>query len=109
MLPPNHSQPAPSLIASTSEELRHHAPFAEMETTALQYLATRLSLAYFAKGETLLTPGHGNVRTFFIVQKGLVQGRDPKTVDAGKSARGVIDGACTAGKYGDRTGAWTVR
>ena len=94
MLPPNHSQPAPSLIASTSEELRHHAPFAEMETTALQYLATRLSLAYFAKGETLLTPGHGNVRTLFIVQKGLVQGRDPKTVDADDALLTLAAGEC---------------
>ena len=94
MLPPNHSQPAPSLIATTSEELRHHAPFAEMETTALQYLATRLSLAYFAKGETLLTPGHGNVRTLFIVQKGLVQGRDPKTVDSGDALLTLAAGEC---------------
>ena len=69
MPPPNHSQPAPSLIASTIEELRHHAPFNEMEATALQYLAMHLSLAYFAKGETLLTPGQGNARTMFIVQK----------------------------------------
>ena len=91
---PGASQPAPSLIASTIEELRHHAPFNEMESTALQFLATHLSLAYFTRGETLLTPGQGNVRILFIVQKGLVHGRDPSIADATDALLTLTAGEC---------------
>ena len=91
---PGASQPAPSLIASTIEELRHHAPFNEMQSTALQFLATHLSLAYFTRGETLLTPGQGNVRILFIVQKGLVHGRDPNTADATDALLTLTAGEC---------------
>lgn len=89
-----HSQPAPSLIASTIEELRHHVPFDEMDATTLQYVAAHLSLAYFAKGEVLLTPGHGNARILFIVQKGLVQGRDPSSADSTDAFLTLTAGEC---------------
>jgi CBS domain-containing protein len=69
-------QPAPSLISSTVEDLRRHAPFAAMDLPALQYLATKISLAYFAKGTTVLSPGDGPVARMFIVQKGTINGSD---------------------------------
>ena len=67
-------QPAPSLIASTVEDLRRHAPFDAMELATLQYLAGRLSLVYFAAGQMLLSPDDGIATHMFIVQKGRIHG-----------------------------------
>jgi CBS domain-containing protein len=67
-------QVAPSLIASTVAELRHYVPFDAMELLALEYLAAHLSLAYFAKGQTLLAPEDGVAKHMLIVQAGLIDG-----------------------------------
>lgn len=88
------TQPAPSLMASTIDDLRHHAPFDAMDADALQYLAARLSLRYYAKGETLLAPQDGIAKTLFIVQKGSVTGIDGKPGSQDAWAVTLTDGEC---------------
>jgi CBS domain-containing protein len=88
------SQPAPSLIASTVEDLRHHAPFDVMDSAALKYLAARMSLAYFAKGEVLLAPEAGAVPHLFIVQKGMVNGAEANAAPGEESALSLSEGEC---------------
>lgn len=88
------TQPAPSLIASTIADLRQHAPFDAMDLATLQYLAARLSLVYFAKGETLLTPRDGVAEFFFIVQKGSVTGLEDNSRSAEAWALTLTDGEC---------------
>ena len=88
------TQPAPSLIASTVEDLRQNAPFDAMDLSTLQYIAARLSLKYFAKGETLLAPQDGVSKYFFIVQKGSVTGMEDKARSADAWALTLTEGEC---------------
>ena len=88
------TQPAPSLIAATLTELRQHAPFDSMEIEAARYLATRLSLAYYAKGTTLQSPEDGEATRMFIVQKGLIDAFEPHAIAASKPALTLTEGEC---------------
>ena len=62
------------LINATIDVLREHAPFDRMEAEALRFLASRLRLAYYAKGSELIGPTGGAVSTMFILKKGRVRG-----------------------------------
>ena len=88
------TQPAPSLIASTVEELRKNAPFDAMDLSTLQYIAARLSLRYYAKGETLLTPQDGVAKYFFIVQRGCITGVEGKSRSQEAWVLSLTEGEC---------------
>jgi CBS domain-containing protein len=87
-------QVAPSLIASTVEELRHYVPFDAMELIALEYLAAHLSLAYFAKGQTLLAPDDGVAKHMLIVQAGLINGVEHQANANAAPALTLTEGEC---------------
>jgi len=63
-----------SLIAATVDHLARFAPFDRMERDHLAWLAARIKLAYFAKGEVVLAPEHGEVQIFHIIKQGIIQG-----------------------------------
>lgn len=63
-----------SLIQTTILDLIQYPPFNKMERGHVQWLAERLQLGYYAKGEVILSPKHGEVRNFFIIKQGVVQG-----------------------------------
>ena len=52
--------------------LREHAPFDEMEPPALEFLASRLELAYYARGQEITGPDRGIAERLFIVKQGRV-------------------------------------
>ncbi len=87
-------QPAPSLIASTVEDLRRHVPFDVMELATLQYLAGHLSLVYFATGQVLLSPDDGIATHMYIVQKGRIHGVESNADSTGDSALTLSEGEC---------------
>ncbi len=62
-----------SLILATAEHLARFAPFDSMAKEHLLWLAERLKLAYYGKGEVLLSPDHGDVKRFYIIKQGVVQ------------------------------------
>lgn len=66
--------PGNSLIAATAEQLRRYAPFDQMEPAHVHWLAERLRLGYFPKGEILLSPDQGEALKLFIIKQGVVQG-----------------------------------
>lgn len=68
------NQVSNSLILATAEHLRRYAPFDQMELPHLHWLASRLQLAYYAKGELMLSPEQGEAVTLFIIKQGVVQG-----------------------------------
>lgn len=77
----NDARPAPSgpnapntLILATVDHLARFAPFDGMAREHLIWLAERLKLGYFAKGEVLLAPEQGGVDRLFIIKQGIVQG-----------------------------------
>ncbi|MBL0123139.1 MAG: CBS domain-containing protein [Betaproteobacteria bacterium] len=88
------TQPAPSLVATTVEDLQRNAPFDAMDLSSLQYIASRLSLKYFAKGQTLLSPQDGVSKYFFIVQKGSVTGLESNSQSGHAWALTLTDGEC---------------
>jgi CBS domain-containing protein len=63
-----------SLIQATVDHLRRFVPFDAMAGEHLIWLAERLRLGYYAKGEVMLAPEQGLVRRLFIIKQGVVQG-----------------------------------
>ena len=86
-------QPAPALIASTIEELRHYAPFDAMDQASLNFLTGRLRLGYFPQGSSILTPDDGVANRLLIVQKGVVSGIDKRAAGEA-SAMTLTEGEC---------------
>lgn len=64
---------APSLINATVDDLRHHAPFSEMELSHLEWMASRLKLAYYPSGSIVLDPEAGVPAWFYVVKQGAVE------------------------------------
>ncbi len=63
-----------SLIQTTMAHLCQFPPFNQMERPHLQWLAERLQMGYYAKGEVILSPKNGETKKFFIIKQGIVQG-----------------------------------
>ena len=63
-----------SLILATAEHLARFAPFDSMAREHLHWLAERLQLTYYAKGETVLGPDAGPVKHFYIIKQGVIHG-----------------------------------
>lgn len=53
-----------------------HEPFSEMEPEALEFLVSRVRLAFFPKGALLLDPERGPPPDLFILRQGRVQRRE---------------------------------
>ena len=67
--------PAPTpLIAATVDHLARFAPFDRMDRDDLAWMAERLKLGYYAKGEAVLAPEKGIVQTFYVIKQGVIQG-----------------------------------
>lgn len=63
-----------SLLQAIADDLRRHAPFDRMSREDVQWLAARLQVGYYAKGEIVLSPQQGEAHQFFIIKQGVVQG-----------------------------------
>lgn len=73
--------------------LRRHAPFDQMAPAHLEYMAKRLKLVFFAKGETIMRPEDGPATRFFIIKQGSVRGE----VQGDQSEEGaweLVEGEC---------------
>ena len=66
--------PTNSLITATIDHLHRFAPFDVMQPDHLDWLAARLSVDYFAKGEVVMAPDHGEAHRLLIIKQGVVQG-----------------------------------
>jgi CBS domain-containing protein len=63
-----------TLLQATADHLARFVPFDSMAREHLSWLAERLKLAYYGKGETLLEPASGAVKKLFIIKQGVVTG-----------------------------------
>jgi len=68
------SEAANSLIQATVEHLGQFAPFDQMAREHLLWMARKLTLGYFAKGEVILSPGQTDPVPCLIIKQGIVQG-----------------------------------
>ncbi|MBL0074823.1 MAG: CBS domain-containing protein [Rhodocyclaceae bacterium] len=62
-----------ALLQSSIGFLRQYPPFDEMDEANLRFLASHLSLAYYASGSAILAHADGLPNCLFIVQRGTVQ------------------------------------
>jgi CBS domain-containing protein len=86
--------PPPLLIAATLDVLRRHAPFDAMQAPALERLAARLKLRYFAAGDVVLAPAAGRVECLHIIQRGEVLGGSPHAGTFHATALSLTAGEC---------------
>ncbi|HYK16357.1 MAG TPA: DUF294 nucleotidyltransferase-like domain-containing protein [Burkholderiales bacterium] len=64
--------PDGAIAAAVVEFLRSHPPFDHVENTTLAALAAACRVAYFARGETIVSPASGVPDALYIVNKGRV-------------------------------------
>lgn len=62
------------LMDAVIDTLSRHAPFNRMDRESMEYLASRLVLAYYPKGTTVTSPEQGVARRLYIIQRGRVRG-----------------------------------
>lgn len=65
---------AESLVRETVAALRAHAPFSEMATDDVDFVARHVRLQYFAATERILDPGAVHAPGCFIIRQGGVEG-----------------------------------
>jgi len=61
-----------SLILATVDHLARFAPFNSMQREHVAWLAARLVVTYYGKGETVLGPDAGPVKIFYIIKQGVI-------------------------------------
>ncbi len=70
----NQTANNPPPLAPILEFLRRHAPFDQMAPAHLEYLAKRLKLGFYARGEAVTRPDDGPANRFFIIKQGRIRG-----------------------------------
>jgi CBS domain-containing protein len=63
-----------STTQTITEQLLRHAPFDRMQPDEVSWLAQRLCVHEYARGEVLLSPKQGVADHFFIIRQGVVKG-----------------------------------
>ncbi|MCX7891831.1 MAG: DUF294 nucleotidyltransferase-like domain-containing protein [Burkholderiales bacterium] len=71
------AQSANLLVGGTAEFLRRFPPFNEMDAGTLAFLAADAKLAYYAKGDVVVSTESGIPASLFIVQRGHVHAPGP--------------------------------
>ncbi len=74
-------RPAPAVVAGLVQSLLPHAPFAAMNLDDVAELVRRSHVAYFASGETILSPSSTRPSHCYVIKQGTVQG---ESGDAGR-------------------------
>lgn len=54
--------------------IARHAPFDRMERMHVEWMLEHMQLAYYAKGEVIVSPEQGPVQHLYIIKQGMVQG-----------------------------------
>jgi len=72
---PPGTQPSPSLIGNLRAELVRHAPFAQMPPAHVDRFLAASEQAYYAPGETVLSPADGPPTHLICIRQGHITGR----------------------------------
>lgn len=79
-------------LAPILEFLQQHAPFAQMAQAHQEYLAKRLKLGFYARGEAVTGPDDGPAHRFYIIKQGRIHGDLGEDVPETESAWELITG-----------------
>src|SRR3990167_8340290 len=67
-------QPSHHLLANFRQDLRQHAPFAQMQDAEVDDFLSHCEQQYFAPGELVIGPESGTVQSLYYVRQGAVTG-----------------------------------
>ena len=67
-------QPSHHLLANFRQDLRQHAPFAQMLDAEVDDFLSHCEQQYFAPGELVIGPESGTVQSLYYVRQGAVTG-----------------------------------
>ena len=67
--------PSGSLLGNLRQELARYTPFSQMAVADLDYFLSHTEQLYFAPGEMLVEPSHGEVKQLFFIRRGAVSGK----------------------------------
>lgn len=70
-----HLRPSGSLLVNLGDELQRHAPFNEMDVAHVREFVAASRQAYFAPGESVVSPQDGPVRELYFIRRGAVTGQ----------------------------------
>ncbi len=88
---PSGDSRARQATAPIIEFLSKHAPFDRMARAHVEFLASHLTLGFYAKGEAIIEPGGAIANTFYIIKQGRVRGEPPR---GGAAAWELVAGEC---------------
>jgi CBS domain-containing protein len=72
-----------------------HAPFDRMEPSHLLWMLERMSLAYYAQGEVIISPEQGSVEKFLVIKQGKVLGEQTVAMATDTDAwLELVEGEC---------------
>jgi CBS domain-containing protein len=71
------TQNGAGILQPVLDFLRRHAPFDLMQASHLEFLAKRLQLVFYARGERITDPEGGPAQRFVIIKQGSVRGERP--------------------------------
>ncbi len=84
-----------SVLAPIIDSLCKHAPFDQMEPVHLEFMAKRLKLGFYPKGQIITGPDKGIADRFYIIKQGRVRGEtEPGENAEGESAWELMTGEC---------------
>ena len=83
--PSTSSISASAPVQAARSFLAQHPPFNRLEAEALEWVAARLALGYYARGSVILSPSQGVARCLYIVQRGAVERRPENDRSGGTS------------------------
>ena len=69
------TQPSPSLLGNLRTELMRHVPFGQMLPAHVDQFLAGAEQAYYAPGETVLSPADGAPRHLLLIRQGHITGR----------------------------------
>jgi CBS domain-containing protein len=67
--------PSGSLLGNLRQELARYTPFSQMAVADLDFFLSHTEQLYFAPGEMLVEPSHGEVKQLFFIRRGAVSGK----------------------------------
>jgi CBS domain-containing protein len=86
---------AGAVLAPVIEFLARHAPFSRMAPAHVEFLAKRLKLGFYARGEAITGPAQGPADTFYVIKQGRVRGEtEDERGPAEEGAWELVAGEC---------------
>jgi len=73
----------PTSLTPVLDFLRVHAPFSQMAPAHLEFLAKRLSLGFYHRGQSIVGPDSGPADRFYIIKQGRIRGESPGAGEEG--------------------------